>query len=234
MTDETLFAAALEKQSPAERSAFLDEACADDPAMRQRVEALLHAHEKAGDYLERPAIAQMAGGAAPAQDATAALDPAGRPEPASPADRTGRRYEEDAPLDFLQPSTKPGSLGRLGHYEVLEVLGRGGFGIVLKAFDEMLHRVVAVKVMAPRLAATSPARKRFLREARASAAVRHENVVAVYAVEEQPIPYLVMEFIAGETAPAEARPNRAARRPGGRRVSAGRSPRGWRRPTPWG
>ena len=107
--------------------------------------------------------------------------------------------EEDAPLDFLQPSTKPGSLGRLGHYEVLEVLGRGGFGIVLKAFDEMLHRVVAIKVMAPQLAATSPARKRFLREARAAAAVRHENVVAIHAVEEQPIPYLVMEFIAGET-----------------------------------
>ena len=106
---------------------------------------------------------------------------------------------ETPALDFLQPSTKPGSLGRLGHYEVLEVLGQGGFGIVLKAFDEKLHRVVAIKVMAPHLAATSPARKRFLREARAAAAVRHENVVAIHAVEEQPIPYLVMEYIAGQT-----------------------------------
>ena len=198
MTDETLFTAALEKHSPAERSAFLNEACADDPAMRQRVEALLHAQDKVGDFLERPAVAQMAGGAPSPPDATMALDPAGRPEPASPPTEPGDE-QEDAPLDFVLPPTKPGSLGRLGHYEVLEVLGRGGFGIVLKAFDEMLHRVVAVKVMAPRLAATSPARKRFLREARASAAVRHENVVAVYAVEEQPIPYLVMEFIAGET-----------------------------------
>jgi hypothetical protein len=58
---------------------------------------------------------------------------------------------------------------------------------------------VAVKVLAPQLAATSPARKRFLREARSSAQVRHENVVAVYATEEQPLPYLVMEFIPGET-----------------------------------
>jgi hypothetical protein len=49
------------------------------------------------------------------------------------------------------------------------------------------------------LAATSPPRKRFLREARASAAIRHENVVQVYAIEEQPLPYLVMEFIPGET-----------------------------------
>ena len=82
---------------------------------------------------------------------------------------------------------------------MLEVLGRGGFGIVVKAFDEKLHRMVAIKVMAPRLAATSPPRKRFLREARASAAIRHENVVSIYAVEEQPIPYLVMEYIAGQT-----------------------------------
>src|SRR5882757_2162442 len=49
------------------------------------------------------------------------------------------------------------------------------------------------------LATTSPARKRFLREARASAQVRHENVVQVYEVGEQPLPYLVMEFIPGET-----------------------------------
>jgi serine/threonine protein kinase len=53
--------------------------------------------------------------------------------------------------------------------------------------------------MAPQLAATSPARKRFLREARSSAQVRHENVVQVYEVAEQPLPYLAMEFIPGET-----------------------------------
>ena len=82
---------------------------------------------------------------------------------------------------------------------MLQVLGRGGFGIVLRAFDDVLHRVVAIKVLAPAMAVTSPARKRFLREARSSAQVRHENVVQVHAVEEQPLPYLVMEFIPGET-----------------------------------
>ncbi|HEY1067914.1 MAG TPA: serine/threonine-protein kinase, partial [Pirellulales bacterium] len=102
-------------------------------------------------------------------------------------------------LAYLAPSSKPGSLGRLGHYEVDAVLGRGGCGVVLKAFDEKLHRTVAIKVIAPELAGSSPARKRFLREARAAAAVRHENVVTVYAVEEQPIAYQVMEFINGRT-----------------------------------
>lgn len=106
---------------------------------------------------------------------------------------------DDDPIDFLEPSKRPDSLGRIGHYEVLEVLGRGAFGIVFRAFDDMLQRVVAVKVLAPELATTSPARKRFLREARSSAAVRHENVVQVHAVEEQPFPYLVMEFVPGET-----------------------------------
>jgi serine/threonine protein kinase len=80
----------------------------------------------------------------------------------------------------------------------LEVFGRGGFGIVFRAFDETLQRVVAVKVLAPQLAASSPPRKWFVRETRSSANVRHENIVQVLAVEEQLLPYLVMEFIPGE------------------------------------
>src|SRR5205085_5922559 len=114
-------------------------------------------------------------------------------------DAGANEEEGPSPLEILQPSTKPGSLGRLGHYEVLEVLGQGGFGTVVKAYDEKLHRMVAVKIMSPRLAATSPARKRFMREARSSAAIRHENVVDIHAIEEQPIPFLVMEYVAGET-----------------------------------
>src|SRR5207237_3277122 len=98
---------------------------------------------------------------------------------------------QETALNFLQPAGRPGSLGRLGHYEVLEILGRGGFGIVFRAFDEVLQRVVAIKILSPQMAATSPARKRFLREARAAAQMRHENVVRIYAVEEQPLPFLV-------------------------------------------
>lgn len=125
-------------------------------------------------------------------------------DPASPSNETTFRLDAESlpkelPLDFLSPTTRPDALGRLGHYEVLELLGRGGFGIVLRAFDETLQRVVAVKVLAPELAATSPARKRFLREARASARIRHDNVVQVHAIEESPLPYLVMEYIPGDT-----------------------------------
>src|SRR5262249_50753542 len=105
---------------------------------------------------------------------------------------------DDLSLDFLGPATQPGQLGRLGHYEVLEVIGRGGMGVVLKAFDPSLHRVVAIKALAPQLATNGTARKRFTREAQAAAAVSHEHVVTIHAVEEaNGVPYLVMQYIAG-------------------------------------
>src|SRR5207247_11251903 len=93
-----------------------------------------------------------------------------------------RPDDESDELHFLSPSTRPDSLGRLGHYEMLQVLGRGGFGIVFRAFGDLVQRVVAVNVMASQIATLSPARKRFVREAQSSAKVRHENVVQVYEV----------------------------------------------------
>jgi formylglycine-generating enzyme required for sulfatase activity len=187
MTEETIFASALEKP-PAERSAYLADACGGDESLRKRLEALLAASEKVGNFMANPAV-----GPAVDPSATEALS-------ASAAERDATATNpDDEGLSFLTPSARPDSLGRIGHYEVLEVLGKGGFGIVFRAFDERLQRVVALKLMAPQLATTSPARKRFLREARSSAQVRHENVVQVYEVAEQPLPYLAMEFIPGET-----------------------------------
>jgi serine/threonine-protein kinase len=105
-----------------------------------------------------------------------------------------------APLEFLAPSDWPGSMGRLGPYEVKGVLGRGGMGIVVKAQDIALNRNVAVKVLLAPLAISGAARRRFLREARAAAAVVHEHVVSVYAVDEaRGLPYLVMEYVPGRS-----------------------------------
>ena len=103
-------------------------------------------------------------------------------------------------LDFLKPSSSPGRIGKLGSYEVLEVTGYGGMGIVLKAHDTKLNRIVAIKVLAPHLSRNAAATKRFLREAQAAAAVSHERVVTIFAVEESSLPpYLVMEFIEGQS-----------------------------------
>ena len=113
--------------------------------------------------------------------------------------KSERSQAEDIFRRYLKPANRRGSIGRLGHYEVDSILGSGAFGIVARAFDEKLHRVVAIKLMSPGLAATSPPRKRFLREARAVAAVNHENIVAIHAVEEEPMPFIVMEYVPGMT-----------------------------------
>jgi serine/threonine protein kinase len=100
-------------------------------------------------------------------------------------------------LDFLTPSSQPGLLGTLGRYQVLDVIGRGAMGIVLKGIDPDLLRPVAIKVLAPYLASSGTARQRFLREARAAAAVSHDHIVTIHAVEPGELPYIVMEFISG-------------------------------------
>jgi WD40 repeat protein/serine/threonine protein kinase len=116
----------------------------------------------------------------------------------------------DESLTFLGPAAEPGSRGRLDHYEVLEVVGHGGTGIVLKARDTKLQRIVAIKALVPRLAASGAARRRFVHEAQAAAAVRDDNVVAIYAVSEDgPVPYLVMEYICGQTLEQRVRQGKA-------------------------
>lgn len=100
---------------------------------------------------------------------------------------------------FFSESTVVGSLGRLGHYEILNLAGRGSFGTVFRAFDSVLERVVALKVLVPSHLELDATRRRFLHEAKAAASLRHDNIVQIYGVHESPLPYLVMEFIPGET-----------------------------------
>jgi hypothetical protein len=82
--------------------------------------------------------------------------------------------------------------------------------VVLRARDTKLLRVVAIKALAPRLAASGTARRRFVREAQAAAAVRDDHVVAIHAVSEDgPVPYLVMEYISGITLQDRVRQGKA-------------------------
>ena len=101
-------------------------------------------------------------------------------------------------LDALQPTDDPAMLGRLAGYEVSGVVGAGGMGVVLKAIDRSLDRTVAIKVLAPNLAASGAARQRFAREAKAAAAVLHPNVIAIHGVSNDgALPYLVMPYLRG-------------------------------------
>lgn len=102
------------------------------------------------------------------------------------------------PLKLLGPTDDPHMLGRIGPFEVSGCVGVGGMGVVFKARDPALDRYVAVKVLAPHLAASHTARARFAREAKAAAAVVHDNVIALHQVSEyQGLPYLVMPYLPG-------------------------------------
>lgn len=133
MNEHDIFLAALDIEDPVERATYINQACAGDSDLRRQIESLLSAHGRSGEFLDVPALQQIAIGPAEVQQST---------------DETIADHDDgqaDADLSFLLPSTDPTSLGRLGHYEIREVIGRGGCGIVLKAFDETLHRIVAIK-----------------------------------------------------------------------------------------
>ncbi|MCR9200449.1 MAG: serine/threonine protein kinase [Planctomycetaceae bacterium] len=107
---------------------------------------------------------------------------------------------DDFAVDFLQPSDRTDVLGTLNDIEIHSVIGQGGNGIVLKGLQPELNRLVAVKVMAPQLAASAAARMRFSREAQATAAIVHPAVMPILTVHSDgQLPYLVMPYVDCET-----------------------------------
>jgi uncharacterized protein (TIGR03067 family) len=165
----------LNATSPGDEQAELMKHLEDCPACRRRLEELAASRESWGD------VVRNLGGETGPESARAEAG-------------------TDTSFPFLDPPAKPGQLGTLAHYEIIDLIGRGGMGVVFKAFDRTLNRIVAVKVMAPELAVNGTARERFRREAQAAAAVSHEQVITIHAVEEaKGLPYLVMQYIHGES-----------------------------------
>jgi serine/threonine-protein kinase len=172
-----VFQAALDRP-PEERARFVRDTCGDDDALRREVESLLQADGVAGNFAARPAVQALAVSATP--------PPSGAP---------------DAGENTLHPGR------RLGPYEVIAHIGRGGMGDVYKARDTRLGRIVAVKVLLPHVASDAELKQRFEREARTLAALTHPHICAVFDVghqaaaagSDQGVDYLVMEYLEGET-----------------------------------
>lgn len=102
--------------------------------------------------------------------------------------------------DLLSSPSHPEMLGRIDEFDVEQKIGEGGMGVVFRGFDSALSRPVAIKVLAPHLASSGVARKRFAREAQAAAAVVHPNVVPIYSVKDSPKrPYIVMALVDGRS-----------------------------------
>lgn len=159
-------------------------------------EAALHRHLDECEACSA-AIEKLAGGDAWSREAATLL----ATDELDDAVSTCEQWSEiDFTVDHLEPADDPTLLGRLGGYDVLEIIGRGGMGVVLKGYDRELQRCVAIKVLAPHLAQSSLAKKRFAREAQAAAAVVHPHVLAIHQVQPSgKLPFLVMPLVAGES-----------------------------------
>ncbi len=118
----------------------------------------------------------------------------------SKSEATGSTQHDLNLAQILTPAVSEGELGWLAHYRVLKVLGHGGMGAVFQAEDSHLQRIVALKVILPQFAASTLARDRFLREARACAALKNDHIVTIYQVgQDRDIPFLAMEYLQGQT-----------------------------------
>jgi len=99
---------------------------------------------------------------------------------------------------------------KIGKYEVLEPIGRGGMGTIFKARDPILERTVALKVISSEIADTQELRARFFREAQACARLSHPNIVTVHDMgEDGGRLFIVMELLDGEELRRLIAPGRA-------------------------
>ncbi len=170
-SDETIFAAALQWETSAQRAAYLDEACAGNAGLRSRVEGLLRASDDAKTFLERPV---------------------GQPGklPAVPPATIRLSFTDD-------PSEAPGA--RIGRYKLLQQIGEGGCGTVFMAEqEEPVRRRVALKVIKLGMDTKSVV-ARFEAERQALAMMDHPNIAKVLdaGATDSGRPYFVMELVRG-------------------------------------
>src|SRR5207247_9269873 len=87
----------------------------------------------------------------------------------------------------------------ISHYEILEKVGEGGMGVVYKALDGRLDRLVALKVLPPQKVADSDRKRRFVQEAKAASALHHPNIITIYDLgSADGNDFLPIEFVAGK------------------------------------
>jgi len=137
-----------------QRGDFIEQACGNDPVLRSELVSLLELSEDAPDYLNRLSEKVVT-------PALAAL------------------FDEAPEYAF---DSLVG--GEISHYQILEKLGVGGMGVVYKARDAKLDRIVALKLLPPHLSTDETAKQRLIAEAKAASALDHPNIAVVHEISE--------------------------------------------------
>ena len=166
---------------PEERAGFLDEACRNDPGLREELQSLLERAEGAEAFFEHLRDSLFS---SPSSIMEAFLE--------------GYGGGRDAP-SFATPHFPVGHV--VGHYRIVERIGAGGMGTVYRAHDTRLDRDVALKFLPPHLSTNHDAAERLLVEARAAAGLEHTNVCTVHEIGETDDgwPFIAMALCEGET-----------------------------------
>jgi serine/threonine protein kinase len=224
MSEREVFLEALERTDPAERTAYLDQACAGDETLRTQVERLLEARPGASEVLKAPAlfdaptleVSPQPGGDTHTQAASGEDGPATRTltdtdtdadteDPGSPGSDATKMLTKDEPFDVGATDGWTGSSHAaafdgvsLPEFDLLAELGRGGMGVVYKARHRPLNRVVALKMISDGKYASPAQRERFLIEAEAVARLRHPSIVQIYDIgEADGHPFVTLELLEG-------------------------------------
>ncbi len=188
MTPFELFQAALEYGTPQEQDAFVESQSEHDLTLRSEVKSLLRAHWESDGFLDK--------NSAKTQRVIETVQLVSQNQ----SDREARGLKAIQRIqELLGKPENPEVIATIDHYSLLNAIGVGGFGVVFRAMDEKLQRLVAIKMLTPMSESDLSPSKRSLQEARSAAAVNHENVVGIHDVEESPIPYIVMEYVNGAT-----------------------------------
>ncbi len=214
MQERELFVAALEIESPASRSEFLDKSCANDPALRGRIQRLLDRVSDPADFLDQP-VADLCSDiedkwlAQTKSISTILNSPTGNGNVCGTGDSQFELVEQlfTTPSDNSKSAVPPSGMNdtamvpgtMFGRYRIDGVLGSGGMGLVYLARDTRMERHVALKIPRFDLEGKLNLIERFRREARVMAAVQHRNLCPIIHVDEQEgRHYLTMAYINGE------------------------------------
>jgi tRNA A-37 threonylcarbamoyl transferase component Bud32 len=206
MSERDCFIGALRIGDPAARATFLDQVCAGDTALRQRIEHLLVVHAEADEPLD---LSDSLGASSDRPGAPVSTDRSAHGEPGGSGAVETKLLSHEEPFDpDATAEWKSGShfgqfpfdAAGLSQFENLGELGRGGMGVVYKVRHRQLNRIAALKMIGDGKHTSAEHRDRFLIEARAVARLRHPNIVQIYEIGEAGgRQYVTLEMLEGGT-----------------------------------